>query len=386
LNPFHTSPTTFQNLMKLIFTLLTLSFTSLLSLSLHGEEFALEPQVVANLRLQFEEVTQEPVDHPIRAAGSVRLNEKKVFEVTPRIEGMIITDPLSLGDTVKKGDVLCTLQSATLAEMITNYVSAEEEMRFAGEAALQERKLADKKLSSAEQLREKENALKQAVAAHSRALQPLKLLDFNEGSIHKYLTRVESSDYTTLEIAAPEAGEIITKDLRRGAAIDHDHELFVIADLSEVWVDFQIALRDAASLAAGDHVVVESSITQTRGDATILYVAPIADDQTRTVMARASLSNPDHSWRPGTPVNVLGVSSSEEASALSVPAGAVVDYDDGKAVFVKQDGNAFAPVPVTIGRSDGKRIEILEGLASGQTVVSRNSAQLKGHLEMTASK
>ena len=347
--------------------------------------FTLEENAIANLQLEFTTAVKKPVQRQVLAAGTVKLNEKRVIEVTPRIDGMVLTDPLSLGATVKKGDVLCQLQSATLAEMVSAYVAAEDAMIFAVAAADQERKLAEKKLSSSEQVRQKELQLKQALAEHERALQPLKLLDFTEASIHLFLGHRREPDYTTIEIKAPENGEIIEKDLRRGAAIEADHSLFVIADLAELWVDFQVALRDAEALAKGSEIEVESTVSDKRRSAKILYISPLANEQSRTVLVRALLKNEDHQWRPGTPVAVTAASSATSVAAgLAVPATAIVDFDGGRAVFVRADDGSFFPSPVEIGASDGSFTEILSGLEKGQTIVSINAPQLKGHLEMTA--
>jgi cobalt-zinc-cadmium efflux system membrane fusion protein len=291
---------------------------------------------------------------------------------------------MQLGDRVRSGDVLCEIQSAELSEMISNYVAAEEAMVFGAAAAEQERKLAEKNLSSAEQLRQRELELKQAISAHARALQPLKLLSFDEGTIHQFLASGDASDYTTLELKASGDGEIIVRNVRNGAAVQHDHLLFTIADLSELWIDFQVALRDAPSLAIGDSVEVQSSVTDKVQNAKIIHISPLADEQSRTVMIRATFKNPEGRWRPGTPVQVVSAGKSGGVDSLAVPAGAIIDFDGGKAVFIHRGENTFACVPVEIGASDGKMTQLTGGLTRGQTVVSTNAAQLKGHLEMTA--
>ena len=348
-----------------------------------SQEIHLDAAAVANLNLKYTPVVSGGVSETLRAAGTVHLNEKRVFEVTPRINGIIMGDPLSLGDVVKKGDTLCKLQSGELADYIAVYVAAEEAMTFASAAALQEKKLAEKNLSSTEQVREKELLLTQAISSHAKALQPLKLLEFNEGTIHQFLVNVGASDYTSLDITAPESGEIIEKDLRRGAAVAHDHSLFTIADLSDLWVDFYAALRDVGRLSIGDEVLVESTVTDKKRSAKVFYVSPIADEQSRMVMVRALLDNTDRAWRPGNPVNISLSGGGGGGESVSVPVGAVVDFEGGKVVFVRSGDNIFLPVSVEAGATDGERIEILSGLAVGQTVVSENAAQLKGHLAMT---
>ncbi len=350
-----------------------------------GSPINLSAGALENLQLAFAEATPSAVQQSIQATGTVKLNEKRVVEVTPRISGMVVSDPRSLGDRVKQGDELCKLQSADLSGKLTAYVAAEEAMRFAAAAVEQERNLAQKQLSSIEQLREKEQNLKQAVAEHAKALQPLKLLDFVEATVHEYLDNVHGSDYTSLTIKAPEAGEIIAKEVRRGAAVEMDQSLFTIADLSELWVDFFVSLRDVAPLKIGNEVRVDSSVSNSQRAAKIIYISPVADERSRSILVRAVIDNRDGAWRPGTPVTVFSTSTAGTGPAeLAVPTSALVDFHGGKAVFIRTGETAFLPVPVKTGMSDGVKTQILSGLKAKQIVVSRNAAQLKGHLEMTA--
>lgn len=351
--------------------------------SLPAEPFELSAEAVTNLQLGFALAEPRPVARTISATGTIRLDETRVVDVVPRIAGLVADDHQTLGALVAKGDPLFTLESAELAETLTAYVDAEQAMTFAHTALDQEKKLFERNLSSKENLQARELDFQKAVAGHARALQPLKLLHFDEGSIHQYLINVGASNYTTLKVTAPEAGEVIEKSVRRGSAVEPAEKLYTIADLSELWVDFHVSLRDAAHLKPGQAGTVESSVTRgLTSEAEIAYVSPVADEATRTVLIRATLPNRERLWRPGTPVTVSVQAGSGDA-VLSVPSSALVDFQSGKAVFVRKGETGFLPVPVEIGESDGSVTRILSGLEAGQSVVSTNAAQLKGHLEMT---
>lgn len=351
--------------------------------SLGSEPFELSTEAVANLQLGFAKAEPRPIGKTVAATGTVRLDDTRVVDVVPRLSGLIAEDHQTLGATVAKGDPLFSLESAELSEAITAYVDAEQAMTFAQTALDQEKKLFERNLSSKETLQARGLDFQKAVAAHARALQPLKLLHFDEGSIHQYLNDVGTGNYTTLKVAAPEAGEIIEKSVRRGSSVEPETKLYTIADLSTLWVDFHVSLRDAAHVKPGQQAAVESSVTTGQtGRATIVYVAPLADEATRTVLIRASLPNQERLWRPGTPV-MVAVEAGTGAAVLSVPSSALVDLDGGKAVFVRESETTFRPASVVVGDSDGTVTGILRGLDPGQMVVSTNAAQLKGHLEMT---
>lgn len=366
-----------------------LAIASLLALcpGLRADEplpIELDPAAIENLQLGYSKAERRPLSADIRAPGVVRLDEQRIVEVTARISGIVDEDFQALGTQVTKDDKLFKLESAELSQTMMAYIDAEQAMAFAHTALDQEKKLVEKNLSSKEQLQQKELAFQQAVAGHERALQPLKVLHFNEGSIHQHLHNVGAGNYTALEVKAPAAGEVIDKSVRIGAAVDPEQTLYTIADLSELWVDFQVPLRDVGALARGLGVSVSSSVSDQTREANVIYIAPLADEASRTVLVRAVLENDDRSWRPGTPVSVAVTGGGEGEETLSVPASAVVDFHRGKAVFVQTSDNAFLPMPVETGPSDGRFTAILSGLEAGASVVSENAAQLKGHLEMTA--
>jgi cobalt-zinc-cadmium efflux system membrane fusion protein len=336
-----------------------------------------------NLNLTFDRVSSRSISRSVRASGAVRLDESRVSDVVSRIAGVVGKAQVSLGQIVKAGDPLVELESAELSAAITTYVDAEQAMRFSISTLEQEKALFEKNLTSREQLREKELAYDQAFAGHSRALQPLKLLHFDEGLVHGYLNGAEDGNYTILTIRAPMAGEIIAQNIRQGAAVGPDESLYTVADLSVIWVDCSVPLKDIGMLAVGDQMNVRATVSDQVGEGKIIYIAPLADEQSRTVMVRGAIENSDRVWRPGTPVDVRAIAKSGEAS-LAVPNSSLVDFEGSKAVFVRLENGSFVPTPVETGEIDEEFTGILKGLSGTETIVIGNVAQLKGHLEMTA--
>jgi len=365
---------------------LSLSLCHAISPHLGAEDaphFSLAPEALANLNLKFDRVSSRSISRSIRASGAIRLDESRVSDVVSRIAGVVGKGQAALGQVVKEGDPLVELESAELSAAISTYVDAEQEMRFTLSSLEQEKALFEKNLSSREQLREKELAYDQAFAEHSRALQPLKLLHFDEGKVHGYLNEAEERNYTILTIRTPMNGEIIAHHVRQGAAVGADESLYSVADLSVLWIDCSVPLKDIGPLAVGDQMKVRSTVSDQLGDGEIVYIAPLADEQSRTVMVRGAIANPDRFWRPGTPVEVNAIAKGG-AAALAVPNSSLVDFEESKAVFVRLENDSFVLTPVETGEVDENFTGILKGLNGSETIVTENAAQLKGHLEMTA--
>lgn len=173
-------------------------------------------------------------------------------------------------------------------------------------------------------------------------------------------------------------GVIIEKNVALGEVIGNTDEAFVIADLSQVWVDLYIYPADLAKTKAGQRVRIIDQTAGRQAEGVLSYVAPTISDHTRTAMARVILPNPDMAWRPGTFVTGAIVIDESEVP-VTVDAESVQDISGVPTVFVKKDDSVVA-TPVRVGRRDDKRIEVLEGVTPGMRIATSGSFLLKSEL------
>lgn len=174
-------------------------------------------------------------------------------------------------------------------------------------------------------------------------------------------------------LRAPFDATVISKHLSLGESVKDDADVYVVADLSTVWVDFRVYQQDLAAVKPGQTVVIASGPERVEG--IITYVAPVVDKDTRTALARVELPNPSTHFRPGAFVSGHVVLERREV-ALLVDRSAVQYIDDQPCVFI-YDGHAFDKRNVMLGRTDGKCVEITAGLQAGQNVVTRNAFRVK---------
>jgi len=177
------------------------------------------------------------------------------------------------------------------------------------------------------------------------------------------------------ELRAQLAGTVIAKDVTPGEFVSTDRELYQIADLGSVWVDLDAYRRDFARLRVGQAIRIDAGDGSPPGETTLAYLSPIGSPNTQTLLARAVLTNPDRSWRPG-----LFVTAEVEVGAKPVPVAVAVEaiqrLRDWDVVFVAAE-NVFEAQPVELGRRDGTHVEIVSGLAAGQRYVATGSFVLK---------
>ncbi len=353
----------------------------------NGPTIQVSPQALENLRLEFGQAAPRPVSASTPVTGTIQLDATRVHDVVPRISGIVAQDYHALGDRMKTGEPLLLLESKELAASLIEYFESEHKLEHATKSYSREKSLVEKKVSSSELLLKAEHEYRIARINHTASLQLLKLLHFPEAELHRLLEQIDHADLTRYDLPSPADGVIIHKEVRLGSEVKPDQVLYTVADLSQLWVDIQVPIREAGTLRVGASVDLSTAIEQRSATAKIIYIAPVADNLTRTILARAVLDNKDGSWRPGTPVTIQlrnpgGSPDGGDSPPLAVPSGAVFDMENGKAVFVKVSQHSFRLVPVDIGADDGSFIGILSGLKAGDTVVTRNVVQLKAQLMM----
>ncbi|MDE0887508.1 MAG: efflux RND transporter periplasmic adaptor subunit [Myxococcota bacterium] len=173
-------------------------------------------------------------------------------------------------------------------------------------------------------------------------------------------------------------GVVIEKHITLGEAVDAHTQAFVVADLSTVWVDLDVYMRDRHRVKAGQTVLIKAIHGQPQAKGVISYVTPVINTKTRTATARVVLDNKLGQWHPGmfTIANLL-VGSSEVKSA--VPKTAIHSLDDEAVVFVL-DADGYSPRTVTIGLSDNYNAEVKGEVAAGENIVEAGGFTVKSEL------
>ena len=297
----------------------------------------------------FGTVEQRTLTTDVRTAGTVVMDEARVATVTPKINGFVERLYVNTtGQPVRRGEPLAEIFSAEL-------IAAEEELLLARrlDRTVGQSAVPGVPSSSGELL-----------AAARRRLQ---LWDVSDAQIDDVLRTGRSR--RTITLYSPATGVVTDKKVTQGQAVQAGTELYVVADLSSVWVDAQVRESDAADLRVGSGADLEFATYPGRaykGRVTFLY--PTVAEQTRSLRARIAIANADGRLKPGMYATVR--LSSPTRSALTVPRSAVLQTGERAVVFVDQGRGALRPVDVVTGRTAGEYVEVLSGLAPGQRVVT----------------
>ncbi|MBT5469195.1 MAG: HlyD family efflux transporter periplasmic adaptor subunit [Nitrospina sp.] len=196
------------------------------------------------------------------------------------------------------------------------------------------------------------------------------------------LAHQNEQDFSKYELRSPLGGIIIQKHLTTGEAVKSDDDVFLLADLSEVWVNIAIPVKDLNFVKLGQSVTVQKNNPGLKARGKLTFLDSIIDGTSRTVTGRVVIQNPKSEWRPGTFVT-LELTLEQRRVPLAVPTKAIQTIRDWSVVFVKY-GNFFEARPLELGESDGTWTEVLQGLKKGESFTNQNSFILKAEIEKSS--
>jgi len=306
--------------------------------------------------------------------GEVTVNADRVAHIVPRVPGVVREVQKNLGDRVKKGEVLAVLESRELADAKAGFLAARERAGLAQANFIREEQLWKKKISAEQEYLQARQSLAEAKIEVRSAEQKLHALGLSDAVLGK-LPEQADARLTRYELVVPFDATIIEKHMTLGEAVKDDSEVFTIADLSSVWVTFNIHQKDLPMVHSGQPVIISGGHGIAEAQGNIAYLGPIIGEQTRTTPVRVVLANPKGDWRPGLFVTGRVLVESVNVPIL-VPKEAVIMIEGKPVVFVK-DEDGFEPKSVVVGRSNDQWTEIVSGLSAGQSYAAKGAYTLK---------
>ena len=191
------------------------------------------------------------------------------------------------------------------------------------------------------------------------------------------------ADLRNLIIYSLTDGLIAEKSVIPGQRFQAGDQLFVLADLSRVWAEADLLASDGPVVRAGTPVeIVAAALPGRSFPGRLTAVAPYLDAQTQTERVRVDVTNPDRLLRPGLPAEMT--MTVDLGDRLAVPTSAVLRTGERAYAFRIADGDRLVPVALRTGISDGKFVEVLDGLAAGDRVVTSATFLIDSESSMAA--
>jgi cobalt-zinc-cadmium efflux system membrane fusion protein len=293
------------------------------------------------------------------------------------VGGIVRNVHAELGAVVKLGEPLVTLFSAELGDAQTKYLS----MRAMLEADHHRRERTRELVAIGAASRQE---LEEATAVHAghateveAARQWLLLLGMAKTQVDglKHPRQVTAD----VVVPAPIAGVVTSRSANRGQVVGMGDELFVVTDLSKVWVVGDLYERDFARVRVGaEAMLMTQAYPELRLQGRVSYIDPRVDLQTRTAKVRVEVPNSDGQLRLGMYMTAT-FSTVSGVSVLVVPRTAVQTLGGRQVVFVAapDEEGRFIQRTVTLGALVGESYSVIQGLQRGEVVVTEGSFFLR---------
>ncbi|MBR0936434.1 efflux RND transporter periplasmic adaptor subunit [Bradyrhizobium jicamae] len=315
------------------------------------------------------------------APGSLIPDADHIGRVSVRVLATVTELRKRLGDSVEKGEIVAAIESREVADAKSEYLAARltndlQQTLYARQMTLVE----SRAVSENEFLRTRLSA-NDAQIKLDGARQKLFALGLSEGEIAD-LPNQPPESLRTQFLRSPIAGRVSERRVDLGGLIGREgqeSELFVIVNLDDIWVDLAVSPEDIGAVHEGVTVRIRAVGTENEASANVIFVSPLLDRETRNARVIATLPNMDHRWKPGTFVTAE-VPLGGAPSTVIVPKKALQTIKGAPTVFVR-DADGFEARSVRTGREDDDDIEILAGLAGGETIALDNTFTLKAELE-----
>lgn len=301
--------------------------------------------------------------------AQVKVDAEHTVAIAAPAQGIVQSVLVAPGAAVTKGQGLVTIQSPAVAGWRADAGSAQQRLQLARSVHAREQALWEQGISARQDLDVAGSALKEAEIAAQAARQRLSALGIDVG-------RGDVS--SVVVVRAPLAGVVIERAAVAGQTVDETKSLMTVADLSRVWIEAAVPADSLAQVGVGMAVQVSVNAMPAALDGVVAFVDPILGADTRMATARIALANPGLRLRPGmlATVDLLG---RQAAAPVTVASDAIQTIHEHSVVFVRT-ASGFRAQDVTPGRSDGKRTEIVAGLAAGTAYAAGGSFLLKADL------
>jgi len=317
-------------------------------------------------KLQLGPASEQQIQAGLTAPATVEADPAELVKILPPVAGRIVQLHVRLGDWVKKGQPLATLESPDLAQAFSDLQRARAQHHQAKRTLDRVRELGQHEIASRREVEQAETEYTSAESEFRRAEARLTQLGAAPGASNRMLI-----------LRAPIQGRVSELSGAPGGYWnDLNAPILVLANLSTVWFSASVQEKDIPSIRAGQEVV--ASLASFPGEtfrSRVAFVGEMLDPETRTVKVRMPFDNKSHRLLPAMFANVtFGM---RPHKGLVVPTSAILQDQFGSRVYVEVAPWTFEVRPVKEGVHIGEAwTEVAEGLKADERLVLKDGVLL----------
>ncbi|OGL41392.1 MAG: hypothetical protein A2043_05350 [Candidatus Schekmanbacteria bacterium GWA2_38_9] len=358
-----------------------------------------DPSSIKIAGIKVEEVTLKKLSLSHNFPGKIMPDENRVARIGSRIPGRVIEIKVNLGDEVKKGEALATIDSPELGEAESNFLKLEANLRVAEKGYERAKRLFDGKAIGLGEFQRREAEYLNVKAEFQASKEKLYLFGISDKDIER-LTSTHIIN-PQMSIRSPFSGTVVERNLTLGEVIESSSQLFTIIDLSRLWVIADVPEKDISSVEKGLEANIKvSTYPKEEFKGKVTYISDIVDASTRMAKVRIEIDNPPESphtplWKRGAEGDFKGGNGgilkpemfadvqiiTKSSPELLVVSEKAIQMEDGKKIiFIAKSNNTFEKREIEVGEEINGFYQVLKGLKAGDSVVTDGAFYLKSEL------
>ena len=317
----------------------------------------------------------------LRVSGRVEADESRLARIGASVTGRITDLEVIPGQDVKRGQRLATLNSVELSTAQLAFLRAYSQRLLAQRAAQRAEQLFEADVIGRAELQRRQSEFAQAEAEVSAARGQLMVLGMAEEAVAGLTA--DRSVNSQASVRASISGTVLERKVTQGQVVQPADTMFLVADLSRVWLVAEVPEQQATLIRRGESVEAEiASLPGDRLAGTLSFIAAIVNPETRTITVRMELDNADRRFKPAMLATMFIKGRPERR--LAVPGAAVVRDENRDYVFVETGQNQYALRLVNLGAEHEGRRQVVSGLARGDRIVVDGAFHLNNERKRSA--
>ncbi|TRX35176.1 efflux RND transporter periplasmic adaptor subunit [Flavobacterium sp. ZT3R18] len=311
-------------------------------------------------KISIKTLSKQPISEPLTLTGNITYNSDKLIQYVSLYSGVITNSYFSLGDYVKKGQVLAEMKSTELNELQSQKKTLESQLLVAQNALSATQTMFHDGIASQKELITAQSEVNATKASLQNIIANLSLFSAD-------------TQRGVIQIKSPANGYIVTKNLSNGMQINSsDETLFTISDLSEVWVMINIYAGNMQHIKEGMEVKIKTlSYPDTVFNGKITALSKVFDSEEHVLKARVVMQNKDLKLKPGMSADIIAHKASQQ-TAIAVPKNAVIFDNNQHYIVLYTNDSKIETIPIKPITKNEDWVFIDQNELEGKKIITNN--------------
>jgi len=334
-------------------------------------EFVVIPEASPlNKKIKLERVTLKPYERQIVASAEIEADPTKMAKINPPLSGRILKIYVVIGQRVKEGQILFSMDAPDFVVAQKDYLSSRQEVNQAQINVNRQNDLLEHGVGIKKEAQEAQTDLSIKQSELSQTIARLKLYGINPDDMRLG---------APLLVKAPVEGDVISINMTPGQFKNDPTEvLLTVADLSPIWFTANVKEKDIRFIEEGESAAANvTAYPEKTFTGKVLFVNDVLDQESHSLKVRTEVENKEGLLKPGMYATVT-FSAPPEKDIL-IPAKAILQKEDETFVYVQVAKGRFQKRVIETEETIGDHIRISDGLKDGEVIVGEGAFYLIGN-------